>query len=148
MAEQAVTFQRSIGEPVTVVATSQPGRIDGLYVGKDGVSQYLIAPTGPDATASDATWLRSEQLADWVDPPAEAPTVTPLEFLHLLTPAELDAALASDNPLLKKAILFIQASPAIKLDGAEMVQGLGLMKQLGILSAARATRIASGEQPE
>lgn len=133
------------------------GRLSG------GFFDDAIALPPPGAVEIDAEthrrWRATPETLRWengriVDAPSTAAPAPPAsrvvsgtEFLDLFTGAET-RALWNADPRLMRGAMRVMAQDSANLDSPELAGLLALAVTEGVLTPARATRIAAGEPPE
>ena len=78
---------------------------------------------------------------------APAPEFTAEQFLQLFTAPEREAIEASTDPTLKDFIIQLEAAGSFTLANSQIVQGVGYIASLGLLTSARASQILNGTPP-
>lgn len=72
--------------------------------------------------------------------------LTPVEFLRLFTPAERVAirTAAKTNGVLEDYMALIDAAPEIHLDDHDVLSGVHMLEQAGLIATGRATIVLNG----
>ncbi|HEY1944128.1 MAG TPA: hypothetical protein VGH40_18600 [Roseiarcus sp.] len=83
----------------------------------------------------------------WIAPPASpAPALlTFLQFMALFTPTEQAAIVTSSDTQVKLFVIMASGAGTLDLTNAEVIAGVDYLASSGVITAAEATRILSGQ---
>ncbi|WP_426163121.1 hypothetical protein [Sandarakinorhabdus sp. DWP1-3-1] len=109
---------------------------------------FMLEPDGDDGWNCDAERSIAQRASDAAArPPEPAPPLPLLAFLRLWTAEETAAVYQSTNVYMIQARTLTLAAPSIDLALPEVIAGIDLAEQLGILTAPRAAAIKAGQPP-